>query len=173
MSESRPSRGSSRTPGKSPRKITRGSRDAKDGGRAGVPRGGPGKDYPATSPVRIGIAALLVVAGIAWIVVYLNVAKDGEQLTWMGDLRRWNLLIGFVALFLGLTFAAHPSTPLGRGRGVVIGMLSCFLIGLIWIVVYYMAGNAQIPLVADLTNYNLVVGIGFMAVGFVFATHWE
>jgi len=25
----------------------------------------------------------------------------------------------------------------------------------------------------DLENYNLVVGIGFMAVGFTFATRWE
>ncbi len=126
-----------------------------------------------TSVVRTVLAAALVVAGIAWIVVYLNIAQDGEQLTWMGDLRRWNFLIGFGALLLGLAFAAHPSTPLGRGRGVVWGMLGCFLIGLIWIVVYYMAGDADIPLISDLTNYNLVVGIGFMAVGFVFATHWE
>jgi hypothetical protein len=26
---------------------------------------------------------------------------------------------------------------------------------------------------SDLGQYNLVVGIGFMAVGFVYATHWE
>ena len=29
------------------------------------------------------------------------------------------------------------------------------------------------PLINDLGQYNLVVGIGFMAVGFTFATHWE
>ena len=39
----------------------------------------------------------------------------------MGDLGRWNYLIGFLLIFAGLAFAAHPSTPLGRGRGVVVG----------------------------------------------------
>jgi len=106
-------------------------------------------------------------------VVYINVAQDGQKLTWMGDLGRWNFLIGFGVILLGLAIAAHPSTPLGRGRGVVVGMLGCFLIGLVWIVVYYMAGDAQIPVIATLQQYNLIVGIGFMAVGFVYATHWE
>ena len=40
-------------------------------------------------------------------------------------------------ILLGLVVAAHPSTPLGRGRGVVVGMLGCFLIGLLWICTYY------------------------------------
>ena len=126
------------------------------------------------SVVRTVVAALLVAVGVAWMVVYLNVAQDGEQLTWMGDLMRWNFLIGFSLIFLGLAVAANPATPLGRGRGVVIGMLGCFLIGLIWIVVYYMTGSdLAIPLMSSLGQYNLVVGIGFMAVGFVYATRWE
>jgi drug/metabolite transporter (DMT)-like permease len=126
------------------------------------------------SVVRTVVAALLVAVGVAWMVVYLNVAQDGEQLTWMGDLMRWNFLIGFVLVFLGLAVAANPGTPLGRGRGVVVGMLGCFLVGLIWIVVYYMTGNdLAIPLMSSLGQYNLVVGIGFMAVGFVYATRWE
>jgi hypothetical protein len=33
--------------------------------------------------------------------------------------------------------------------------------------------NADVPLMTELSQYNLVVGIGFMAVGFVYATHWE
>jgi hypothetical protein len=123
---------------------------------------------------RTVAAALLVAIGIAWMVVYINVAQDGEKLTWMGELERWNFLIGFALIFLGLTVAAHPSTPLGRGRGVVVGMLGCFLIGLIWIVVYYITGqDLSIPLMKNLGQYNLMVGIGFMAVGFVYATRWE
>ena len=127
-----------------------------------------------TSVVRTAVAAALAVVGIAWIVVYLVVAQDGQSLTWMSDLERWNFLIGFGLIFLALGLAAHPSTPLGRGRGVVVGMLGCFLIGLIWIIVYYIAGTqVAIPLMAQLGQYNLIVGIGFMAVGFVYATKWE
>jgi hypothetical protein len=117
------------------------------------------------------------VLGIAWLVVYVSVASPqsgGTKLTWMGDLGRWNYAIGFGLIFVGLAAAAHRSTPLGRGRGVVIGMLGCFLIGLLWIVAYYVTGqNATVPLLTDLSQYNLVVGIGFMAVGFIYATHWE
>jgi len=117
---------------------------------------------------------LVSLLGIAWLAVYINVAQDGEQLTWMGDLGRWNLLIGFTILFIGLALFAHPSTPLGRGRGVVVGMLGCFLIGLLWILVYYMAGQpTDLPVFRNLEAYNLIVGIGFMAVGFVYATRWE
>lgn len=139
-----------------------------------------------TSIVRTVIAALLVVAGIVWIAVYLNYAKDAataiegvgkkpsNPLPWMADLARWNFAIGFGLIFVGLAVAAHKLTPLGRGRGVVIGMLGCFLVGLIWIVLFYFAGqDGPIPVMKDLDQYNLLVGIGFMAVGFTFATRWE
>ncbi len=129
-----------------------------------------------TSVVRTVLAAALVALGIAWLAVYLAVAQGstGGTWGWMGDLGRWNFLIGFLLIFAGLTLAAHPSTPLGRGRGVVVGMLGCFLIGLAWIVVYYITGqDMSVPLIRDLGQYNLLVGIGFMAVGFVYATHWE
>ncbi len=132
---------------------------------------GPSSDI---SIVRTGLAALLVLVGIAWLVVYVAVADEDKSLTWMGELDRWNYLIGFGLIFLGLAAAAHKSTPLGRGRGVVVGMLGCFLIGLLWIVLYYITGaDVTLPLLTDLGQYNLMVGIGFMAVGFVYATHWE
>ena len=142
---------------------------ATGGGGHGLPNQGA-----AISLVRTAVAGLVTLLGIAWMAVYINVAQDGEQLTWMGDLGRWNFMIGFGILFLGLALFANPGTPLGRGRGVVVGMLGCFLIGLVWIVVYYMAGQpTSIPVIRNLEAYNLMVGIGFMAVGFVYATRWE
>lgn len=133
------------------------------GGRPGLDRG------PASSPVRTVVAGLLVVLGIAWIVVHLT-----DSVAALRDLGGWNFVVGFGLLFVGLALLAHPSTPLGRGRGVVVGMLGCFLIGLVWIIVYYMAGQpTSLPLIGELGAYNLMVGIGFMAVGFVYATRWE
>jgi hypothetical protein len=129
---------------------------------------------PETSVVRTAVAAVVVLAGVVWMALYVNVAQDGEALTWMGDLGRWNFMIGFALLFVGMGLFANPSTPLGRGRGVVVGMLGSFLIGLVWIVVYYMAGQpTQVPVIRNLDAYNLIVGIGFMGVGFVYATRWE
>ena len=137
--------------------------------------------------VRFAISLLLMVLGIAWI-VYFNVAVQvpgtfddkGAEVAAKGpafvrDLGDWNYLIGFGAFFLGLIAAAHPSTPLGRGRGVVVGMLGCFLIGLAWICVFYAIANNTdaLPVFDDLGQKNLIVGIAFMAVGFTFATRWE
>lgn len=137
-------------------------------------RSKPATAGPVTSIGRTVVAFALMVAGIAWMAVYINVAQDGQRLTWMGDLGRWNFTIGLAVLFLGLIVAAHPSTPLGRGRGVIVGMLGCFLIGLVWICVYYIAGpDNSIPVLRNLDQYNLLAGIAFMAVGFVFATKWE
>ena len=65
---------------------------------------------PGVSVVRTVVAAVVAALGIAWMVVYINVAQDGEKLTWMGDLERWNFLIGFGLVFLGLALAANPGT---------------------------------------------------------------
>jgi hypothetical protein len=141
-----------------------------------------------TSVVRCAVAVLLVVVGIAWMVVYIHFAKDAalgiltadgkkpsNPLPWMADLKRWNYVIGFGLICIGLSVAAHKLTPLGRGRGVVVGMLFCFLFGLAWILVYYMVGDniTKIPVMKDLDQWNLAVGIAFMAVGFSYATKWE
>ena len=54
-------------------------------------------------------------------------------------------------------------------------MLGCFLIGLLWICTYYVFSNnlTKVPVFNDLGQYNLMVGIAFMAVGFSYATRWE
>jgi hypothetical protein len=143
-----------------------------------------------TSLVRCAVAVLLVVVGIVWITVYTHSAMDAANFTqvkggpkgpdtafpWMADLHRWNYVIGFGLIFLGLIVSAHPTTPLGRGRGVVVGMLGCFLFGLAWIITYYFvaqSADTHIPVMDQLEQSNLLVGVGFMAVGFTFATKWE
>ena len=139
---------------------------------------------PILSP-RFVIAVVLVALGIAWMAYYyLAVRVDPTVFPepkpgkpgFMADLENWNYLIGFGLGMLGLIVAAHPSTPLGRNRGVVVTMLSCFIVGLLWICTYYVFTGTnldKIPVFNDLEQYNLMVGIAFMAVGFTFATRWE
>ena len=137
---------------------------------------------------RSVLALVLILGGIAWIVYYYVGVRPGPDdidpktfepvyggIGFIGDLKKWNYVIGFGAILLGLVVAAHPSTPLGRGRGVVVGMLGCFLIGLLWICTFYVFSDdlSKLPVFNDLGQWNLVVGIAFMAVGFSFATKWE
>ena len=143
----------------------------------------PGLDRPQRGQIftlRFLISLLFIVVGIAWIAFYYTVVRPGDDgkaggPDFLQDLKGWNYLIGFVVFFLGLWVAAHPSTPLGRGRGVVVGMLGCFLLGLIWICVFYIFSDdlSAIWVMNDLDQKNLFVGIGFMATGFAYATRWE
>ena len=65
---------------------------------------------------------------------------------------------------------AAPDAP--SGRWVPITGSALLIIGLLWIVVYYVAG-ADIPGVATLGNWNLVVGMGLIVAGFLVFTRWR
>lgn len=64
------------------------------------------------------------------------------------------------------------SGRLHGGRWVAPVMLFCFLAGLAWIVTFYLAGS-QIPGMSDLGNWNILVGMGLITIGFVVATQWQ
>lgn len=50
-------------------------------------------------------------------------------------------------------------------------MLAMFLIGLAWIVVFYVT-TGDLP-VKSLGDWNILVGFGFIAAGFVVSTQWK
>lgn len=56
-------------------------------------------------------------------------------------------------------------------RWLVPLMLGLFGIGLIWIVVYYVAPDA--PFVQTLGWWNVVIGFAFLAGGFIVSTKWK
>jgi hypothetical protein len=52
-------------------------------------------------------------------------------------------------------------------------MIANFLIGLFWIVVYYIATMNGKPYPLDLGNWNMAIGFTFVAIGFSLATKWR
>ncbi|MCB5163347.1 cell division protein CrgA [Streptomyces bambusae] len=50
-------------------------------------------------------------------------------------------------------------------------MLAMFLIGLAWIVMFYVT-DTRLP-IESLGNWNIVVGFGFIAAGFGVSTQWK
>ena len=50
-------------------------------------------------------------------------------------------------------------------------MVACWVVGLAWIVTYYI--NPDLKYLRDLGDWNLLVGMGLIAVGFVLSTKWE
>ena len=50
-------------------------------------------------------------------------------------------------------------------------MATFFLIGVAWLVIYYLTqGGGPVP---PFGTYNLLVGFGFLIVGFALATRWK
>lgn len=71
------------------------------------------------------------------------------------------------------TVSRTPAKPKRIGnRWAAPAMVACAVIGLVWIVVFYTAGE-RVPLMSDLGNWNLVVGMGFIVVAFGFSMKWE
>jgi hypothetical protein len=50
-------------------------------------------------------------------------------------------------------------------------MLASLLIGLVWIVLFYLTNNAAPA--PPLNNWNLIVGFGFILIGCGIATQWR
>ncbi|MEW2129176.1 cell division protein CrgA [Streptomyces sp. NPDC005435] len=63
------------------------------------------------------------------------------------------------------------AVKLGNSAWVAPVMLAMFLIGLAWIVVFYVT-DGSLP-VDSLDNWNIVVGFGFIAAGFGVSTQWK
>lgn len=51
-------------------------------------------------------------------------------------------------------------------------MVTFFLLGLAWIVVYYISPDG-VPVMKHLGNTNLLIGFGLLGAGFVTATRWK
>lgn len=58
------------------------------------------------------------------------------------------------------------------GRWVAPLMVGFFLVGLAWIVVYYIAPSG-VPVMKNLGNANLLIGFGLLGAGFATATRWK
>ena len=54
-------------------------------------------------------------------------------------------------------------------------MLALFGIGVLWLVVFYITqgGMGGLPYAGDIGNWNLLVGFGFIIVGFALSTQWR
>lgn len=59
----------------------------------------------------------------------------------------------------------------GSARWVAPAMVTFWVLGLAWIVVFYLAPDLKY--LGELGNWNLAVGMGMIAIGFAISTKWE
>lgn len=71
--------------------------------------------------------------------------------------------------------APRRSVPVEQqhsGRWVPIVGSVLLVLGLVWIVVYYVAGR-DVSFLATLGNWNLLIGMGSIVAGFLVFTRWK
>ncbi len=66
---------------------------------------------------------------------------------------------------------SKKTVRMGSRRWVAPTMVACWIFGLAWIVVFYIAPDLKY--MTELGNWNLVIGMVFIAAGFVLSTRWE
>lgn len=66
--------------------------------------------------------------------------------------------------------SGHVVRPSPRWYPIV--MAAILVLGLAWIVVYYLAGSS-VPLMQDLSAWNFAVGFGLMVIGLGMAVRWH
>lgn len=67
--------------------------------------------------------------------------------------------------------ASRKPAAIGGRRWVAPVMVACWVIGLAWIVVFYLVPDLKY--MREIGNWNLAVGMVLIALGFAFSTKWE
>lgn len=60
---------------------------------------------------------------------------------------------------------------IGSPRWLVPLMVACFVIGLLWVVVYYVT-QTEYP-ISGIGLWNMGIGFGLIIVGFILSTQWK
>jgi uncharacterized membrane protein (DUF485 family) len=66
---------------------------------------------------------------------------------------------------------AREALPATSPRWLVPVMLTCFILGLLWIVLWYLVPS--MPVMSDLGSWNMLIGFGLIMIGFVLSTRWR
>lgn len=126
-------------------------------------------------PAAIVLAVLGAVWGAAYFVTYKGIDKliPGQH-----GLGKWNILIAVGAIVVAaigyLVLKPRTGTPYAAGsrRWVPPTFIAVGLLGVAWLIVYYVAGTS-IPIMSTLGNWNILIGMAGMAGAFVIATLWK
>jgi ferric-dicitrate binding protein FerR (iron transport regulator) len=122
-------------------------------------------------PAAIVLAAL----GVAWMLVHFLKPDLVGPAANLGSL---NILIGAVALVIAvfgyLALRPRSGTPYAPGsrRWVAPTFITVGLLGVVWLIVYYVAGQ-DVWFMALLGNWNILIGMAGMAAAFVISTMWK
>ena len=65
----------------------------------------------------------------------------------------------------------QKSVRIGSPRWLVPLMVTCFVLGLLWVVVYYVS-QTDYP-IGSIGVWNMAIGFGLIILGFLLSTRWK
>ncbi|HEY4314544.1 MAG TPA: cell division protein CrgA [Actinomycetes bacterium] len=65
----------------------------------------------------------------------------------------------------------QKSVRIGSPRWLVPLMVACFVLGLLWVVVYYVS-QTDYP-IGSIGVWNMAIGFGLIILGFLLSTRWK
>jgi hypothetical protein len=65
----------------------------------------------------------------------------------------------------------QSAVRVGSPRWLVPVMVGCFVVGLLWVVTYYVT-QTEYP-IGSLGLWNMAIGFGLIIVGFILSTRWK
>jgi hypothetical protein len=75
------------------------------------------------------------------------------------------------SVFTPPTSDQPKAARIGSPRWLVPLMVGCFVLGLLWVVVYYVT-QADYP-IGSIGLWNMAIGFGFIIIGFGLSTRWK
>lgn len=131
------------------------------------------------------LALLLLVVAICWAIGAFFTISDRSfpkigAIPGLYDIGAWNFAIAAVIALAASSVASRtrpepePGAPTGNRYAAPL-MIASAVIGLLWIVVFYVISGTDItiPVYSDLGDWNIVIGMGFIVAAFGFAMKWE
>jgi hypothetical protein len=147
----------------------------------------------ATETHRLGFrnstVGWLTATGTLWLAGYAAYLSSWDvpivpRMRPLADLSWGNWVVGGLLLLAAVGHALWPRKVVESGRignrWAAPAMVTCAIVGLVWIVIYYTLASGttvSIPYLSDavayLQKWNLVIGMGFIIAAFGFAMKWE
>ena len=127
-------------------------------------------------PIRLIGPGVIALGVVLMVVEITGLFETSTVFEFLGP---WLFVIGLVLVVLGvmltLIFRDRLAPNLIGNRWAGPMLVVSGLVGLVWLVLFYAfsGSSASLPVIDELGNWNMAVGMGFIIAAFGFATKWE
>lgn len=126
---------------------------------------------------RFFIGPAVIVLGVVAMILQLWGGLDDVAV--FSAIDPWLFVIGLVLVVIGILLVLlerdRNAVNLVGNRWAAPMILLTGILGLIWLLLFYAfsGSSSSLPVISELGNWNMAVGMGFIIAAFGFATKWE